>query len=164
MPRKAPPRIVQFHTRTNKPSLVEQLLKVPPQQRAQFREAAAAAITQAYMGFMAEYWIKNGMDGALPLTSNVQGQIQVHVNWGRWIVDCVNCNSAGYVDQETPIWICTECGSPENDGKWYGVGWPASQEAIEAELLKRPSMDNRNWIIGQTVADLQAENAAMEIV
>jgi hypothetical protein len=47
---------------------------------------------------------------------------------------------------------CGECG--------YGpapVKWPADARLIEAALFPRP-VNNRNWVLGETVLDLQREN------
>ena len=119
---------------------------------------------EALRGFLAPHWHKY-QDGPLPAFSEVANTIAAYVNHGRWIAECPNrCGNAIVVSQAEPHFICFGCGSPENDGKWYNVMLPSEWRAIEQELLKRPARvafeaSHRNWIPGETVADLRAENA-----
>lgn len=79
---------------------------------------------------------------------------------GWWIVDCP-CRGADFVWLATPLVWCGSCGNAQLGGLWRRVVLPDETErrAIEAALLARPLHASRNWIPGETVADLLAENA-----
>ena len=83
--------------------------------------------------------------------------IVARINENRWIVDCV-CGSGCHVDLDagTPVVArCFFCGAIHTQ-----VVLPANRTAIEAALLKRPRAATRNWRPDETVAALEAENAA----
>jgi hypothetical protein len=98
----------------------------------------------------------------------------VRVNWDVWRVDCAWCTSTlalgppvtvhGRVrpglEWGQPEMICWDC------GRLTGpiLGWPADPEAIMALLGLRPDVRNRNWVHGETLDDLLAENAAHGIL
>ena len=103
-------------------------------------------------------------------TNAVKGEVQAHVNAGRWLVDCPvpGCYGAVVVSFTERFFVCPNCGSPENGGAWYRVTFPPQQAQIEQELLKRPAQDgwraaNRNWELGETVDDLRQQNRAKGI-
>lgn len=95
--------------------------------------------------------------------------VEAYVNHGRWVVDCPGgCGNALVVSKDEPFYICHECGSRENEGRWYFVVFPVEKQAIEAELLKRLERDgyrawSRNWYPVETLADLRTENEAMGV-
>jgi len=102
-----------------------------------------------------------------PTARQTSGEVSARINHGRWIVDCVGCNSAMIIDLAELIYMCPECGNSHNDGKWIKVLLPADRKAIENELLKRPwngrnpadaGGGSRNWEPGETVAMLHQEN------
>ena len=78
--------------------------------------------------------------------------LAAYVNWGRWVVNCPNCNSAELAAPGAAAFHCRECGYAD------GVLWPADLAAIEAALSKRPDARNRNWCPGETVEQLSLEN------
>ena len=101
-----------------------------------------------------------------PTADNTQGEVAARINHGRWLVDCVGCNSALVVDLSQLAFMCVECGNDHNGGKWLRVIVPKNRKAIETALLKRPMNGrnpaeavNRNWEPGETVATLKQENA-----
>src|SRR5215207_5729866 len=55
----------------------------------------------------------------------VQGSLEATVNHGRWIVESY-CLNAQLVDEEDPRFFCVNCGNDDNEGKWYGVVFPAA--------------------------------------
>ena len=121
---------------------------------------------EPYLTMVRRMYMRMGF-GPLPEPSatTITGRVQARVNHGRWLVDCPGCNSALVIDLDEPVYMCVECGNSANGGAWLQVTLPRNRRAIEAELLKRPFGRNpadaptRNWEPGETVADLQRENA-----
>jgi hypothetical protein len=114
--------------------------------------------------------LKRGTNGRIRPPSDLAGTIDAIVNGGRWIVLCPSCSSGLNVSAIDPRFVCAECGSPENAGRWYRVTFPAGREAIEDELLKRPGIKGRvgiyevaarAWLPGETVEDLQSQREIM---
>jgi hypothetical protein len=48
--------------------------------------------------------------------------------------------------------------------RWPSIVWPADPEGIEALLAMRPARKNRNWLPGETLQELLAENAAHNVL
>ena len=113
--------------------------------------------------FIAGYFRKAGWKDP-PVFSQVANQVFAVINQGRWVAECPMLDGGAIVvSQLQPYFLCPYCGSPENGNNWYQVVFPANKAGIEAILLKRPSRDNfhatsRNWLPGQTAADLTKEN------
>jgi len=84
--------------------------------------------------------------------------ISARINHGRWIADCPDCAGAEYVDESEPIFFCMSCGNLAVGGHFRRVKFPKDKAKIEGCLNGRP-VANRNWAEGETVADLEAENA-----
>lgn len=81
-------------------------------------------------------------------------QVQAHINFGRWGVQCPDCPGHEDADPAEPVFFCLSCG---NDGYFCQVIFPENRAEIESILLARP-IQNRNWEPGETLADLQADN------
>jgi hypothetical protein len=77
---------------------------------------------------------------------------QAYVNHGRWVVDCPTpyCNEAHLAEPVT----CGGC------SQTYRPAFPAERVLIDAALSRRVVAETRNWLPSETVADLEAENAA----
>jgi hypothetical protein len=77
---------------------------------------------------------------------------QAYVNHGRWVVDCPTpyCNEAHLAGPVT----CSGC------GRSYGPTFPEDRVLIDAALSRRVVVETRNWLPSETVANLEAENAA----
>ncbi len=98
--------------------------------------------------------------------------LTARIDNGRWLIDCPNCNSALMASRVFSIFICAECGSPENGGLWYTVRYPEERKEIERLLLLRPATTKGGFTkagipLGgfrfyaeteQTVDELRAEN------
>ena len=97
--------------------------------------------------------------GSGPLSRTAGATVAAEVNYGSWIVRCPYCPSAEYASETDPHFICTDCGNAANGFAWHPVTFPTAQPAIEAALTVR-EQKRQNWLPGQTVADLIAENAA----
>ena len=83
-------------------------------------------------------------------SSDVEGKVSAYVNQGRWVVNCL-CNGGCLTSPEFKIACCFDCGRV-----FRNVVFPYDARRIEQELLKRKSLDNRNWN-GETVESLEAE-------
>lgn len=84
--------------------------------------------------------------------------MRAYVNHGRWIIDCP-CMNGVIVSREWGSACCFACGAV-----YVTLAFPAESDAIEAALLARPYRHQQNWFPGETVADLQRENAAYGVV
>lgn len=86
------------------------------------------------------------------------------VNHGRWVARCPFCASAQVVSPAGPRFLCAGaegCANGPARGAFVPVVFPPDdvRARIEAVLLVRPDRANRNWMPGETVADLIEENA-----
>lgn len=91
------------------------------------------------------------------------------VNHGRWIASC-SCGMPGSLPTPGCIvfldgpWAllgwCVRCGNQGWGGGWRRIVVPPPEERarIEAVLLCRPNVEDRNWEPDETVADLLAQN------
>lgn len=85
-------------------------------------------------------------------------EILAYVNHGRVVADCPFCRSAQIVDPDDPRFYCYDCGNAAVEGLYLPVGFPEDLGEIERALGARPSPANRNWLPGETVERLRAEN------
>jgi hypothetical protein len=76
------------------------------------------------------------------------------IEHGRWIADCA-CGSGVNVQPGWPEARCLGCGAVYSD-----VVFPLNRAAIEAVLVKRPGLANRNWWPSESLEDLERENDA----
>lgn len=86
-----------------------------------------------------------------------QGEVQATIGRSDWRVDCPYCRGALVVEPGEP-YFCPDCAMQGNDYKPLTVVFPANRAEIERVLLKRPDPETRNWLVGETVADLEREN------
>lgn len=119
---------------------------------------------QSYVQFVAAQFMRDQGKPAPALTpDNMRGILAARIEHGRWLADCPTCGGALIVDSKIPLFICHECGSPENLGKWYMLAFPKNKAKIEAALLKRPGhrmkAPTRHWFPHETLKQLEAENA-----
>lgn len=89
--------------------------------------------------------------------------IHVYANQGRWIAECPDCRGAQIASATDYRFMCTVCANVAVEGLWRPVIWPEEHAEIDAVLADRPQV-NQNWLPGETVADLEAENLAAEAV
>lgn len=86
----------------------------------------------------------------------------------RWIANCPACLAHGrtvaqYVWLDQPLLFCTRCANAGLDGRWRPIRVPAEREEIERLLLLRPDPEQRGWQPGESLADLERENAALGV-
>lgn len=91
------------------------------------------------------------MDLALP-------GVYVEANWGRWVARCPRqpCTNAVQVWASDATFTCSGIGGC---GWTADLVWPPDPEAIEMLLTMRPVPRTRNWVVGESLEDLIAENA-----
>ena len=82
----------------------------------------------------------------------------VRANHGRWITNCLWCNSAQEASRNDRLFYCAKCQNEPIGNATVRVEWPDEPDAIEALLLERPFRENRNWEPHESVADLGREN------
>lgn len=95
--------------------------------------------------------------------------IHVCVNHGRWIVHCPckynshhgirQCAGAQLASRNILRFFCVDCQNAFVGGKWIPVVWPPNIDEIDAALGVRPLCDMRNWLPGEPIEALHAENA-----
>jgi hypothetical protein len=87
-------------------------------------------------------------------------EIKAFVRHGRWLVECPHCHSCQVASVTDKRFLCIECHNVLVNGDWFKVSWPTEKQRlqIEAVLLARPFIENRNWEYPETVKDLKAEN------
>ena len=81
------------------------------------------------------------------------GRLVADINYGAWLVDC-ECGAGNATGPDWKIALCFTCGAV------HKVSFPKSYRAIEKVLIKRPRTENRNWIAGEKLTELRAENRA----
>ena len=91
----------------------------------------------------------------IPVAPGLHDQpVQAQILYGRWLVFCPMCSGANDVDPAEPVYLCSSCGWPE---RLAPVVFPEKRIKIERLLLKRP-VHNRNWNLGETIANLAQQN------
>lgn len=109
---------------------------------------------------LALYWSRDDVRPFLPVETAPGPAVHAEVHRGAWIACCPLCGlGAQYASRTDPRFLCLSCLNEAAGFAWLPVEWPADPAAIEGAL--RPRMtDNANYVPGETVADLHAENAA----
>lgn len=98
-----------------------------------------------------------------PSSTETSVHALAEVNHGRWIVRCPWCATAQNASADDHRFFCTECSNGAAGGQWITVEWPEDREEIEAALGCRPLPANRNWVPGESVAELWRDNADHEV-
>lgn len=81
-------------------------------------------------------------------------QVEARIEHGRWIACCPNCRTGSRTHPEWGLGCCGECGCI-----FRRVTFPPNVAEIERVLLRRPLRWTQNWLPGETLADLERENA-----
>jgi hypothetical protein len=87
--------------------------------------------------------------------------LEARAEFGRWIVDCPNCNSAEFYFEDE-LFLCSLCGNSNIGGKVRKVKLPKERKKIEDTLGKR-AIQNRHWKEPETLKDLETENTIMGV-
>ena len=107
-------------------------------------------------------------DARIPPLSHVVATatpMVARVNHGVWIASC-SCGAKGnppagcVVSLIEPLGWCVRCHNRAWGGGWRPITVPVSETVaqIEAILVCRPNIGDRNWEPEETVADLLAQN------
>lgn len=78
--------------------------------------------------------------------------LDAYISHGRWVADC-SCSGGIVASPELDEAACTDCGTV------FPIRFPEARPEIEKVLLARAEDKNRNWRPGETIGQLQAENA-----
>lgn len=105
----------------------------------------------------AHFWLAP-MPAKFDAETSGEPTLKVYANEGRWIAECPACHGAQLACFEDQRFMCNECGNLAVGGLWRALEWPAARVSIEAVLEARPTV-NQNWLPGETLAELKAENA-----
>jgi hypothetical protein len=84
--------------------------------------------------------------------------VQARIECGRWLASCPACGGYIDVDPAEPVWLCVTCGGMKLRSGVSQVLFPENREEIENILLERARIVDRNWLPGETAADLRAQN------
>lgn len=89
----------------------------------------------------------------------IAGVAYAEANWGRWVARCVRpwCTNAIALEPGQVEFLCI--GGPDACGYSTVIIWPPDPQAIEAILGMRPVRRTQNWLPGELLEDLLAENA-----
>lgn len=95
-----------------------------------------------------------------PVTTTAGPPARARVNHNKLIADCPDCGGAEFVWRDGPrAMLCLSCLNGGIGHAWRPVTLPDDYPAIEAALLARPLVGNRNYEPGESVDDLLAQNA-----
>lgn len=103
-------------------------------------------------------WHRRDVPQELPKAQSSKALLVV-VNHARWIVRCP-CGGAQIASRSDRRFFCVDCLNAWCGSKWVRVRWPDEADDIHAALARRVDPETRNWEPHETVADLEAENAA----
>ena len=93
------------------------------------------------------------------LSNPIGKPIHAFVNHNRWIAVC-ECGGAEVVDPQHKYMYCFSCFNMLNKGRPRHVKFPPKMRRIEAILIERDDPLNKNWMLTESVEDLEAENVA----
>ncbi|GGZ28399.1 hypothetical protein GCM10010387_22310 [Streptomyces inusitatus] len=86
------------------------------------------------------HWYRAWLGRTVPVpTVTVSGLVYARINHNRWLGDC-HCGNAQLISPSDQRMACPECGYD-----WVTVVWPTTVDAIEADMLTRPLVRDRNW-------------------
>lgn len=91
--------------------------------------------------------------------SHPQGEVQAYVTVGLWYATCPGCKTPVLVDDREPVFFCPTCLCAENDGHPYVVSFQGKRE-VEELFARRKDPRTRNWVPGESLADLEKEQRA----
>lgn len=116
------------------------------------------AVRQAggYRNFIASLTLRQW--GTFPNWEIGGKPIHAWVCRSSWVVTCDVCNEQDFIEPGQPFY-CPNCCNGKNDGRARLVIWPATgdRKKIEWLLSRRVVPQTRNWLLNETIADLERE-------
>lgn len=124
---------------------------------------------QPYTGFVRGMAAKKSMHAPARDDVTAGAPVQAYVNHGRWIAECPDCNGAQIMSETERRFWCLSCGNAAINFAWRHVRLPRDRDDIESTLMLRPAARpdkaiTRNWNAGETVEELEQENASHGVV
>ena len=112
----------------------------------------------AYPQWLAKMYRANRGEEIPEVPNEIETSVDAFVNAGRWLWQCVACNSATVCEAGQPS-ICVECATQG----WVNVVFPSNREDVETELLKQPGhrahAPIRQWRPGWEISVLEDRTA-----
>lgn len=84
-----------------------------------------------------------------------------------WVARCpfASCGGNAYegiwrplADGTPDFFFCCSCGNTESNGARLAIRFASKPESVESILHERPVAHTRNWLPGETIAQLREEN------
>lgn len=124
-----------------------------------YRKQPGNALIPASRGaeWALSHWSRLDVPRFTPQGVAIAPTVSVVVHQARWIAECPECAGAQLACRTDRRFFCTSCLNEHAGALWLRVGWPSDPAAIERALRPRMTV-NCNWLPGETVADLLAEN------
>jgi hypothetical protein len=72
----------------------------------------------------------------------METEARAFYDWGRWVVNCGHCLSAGMVKPRQAYWECLT--PPKGCGRVTRIVWPDDPAAIAGSLADKPEPE-RHW-------------------
>lgn len=91
--------------------------------------------------------------------NDINGEVRAFIVRSMWVAQCPHCHDVSVAEVSAPF-FCQVCAMQGNDHKPAKLIMPDNRNEIEVVLNRRPSPDNRNWELTETVEDLARENKA----
>ena len=91
-----------------------------------------------------------------------QGSTRAYIICSQWVADCPHCHTTSVVEPTAPFY-CPQCVMRDNDMLPMALIMPEQRAEIEMVLIKRLNPDNRNWLLTETLEDLERENTEHEV-
>jgi len=92
-----------------------------------------------------------------PVIADDDAGIEVFLGYNAWHAKCPFCNGQELM-REDGLFMCQSCWNSAIGRRYLRASFPEARKAIEDTVLARPIPSTRNWVHGETVADLQAQN------
>jgi len=110
-----------------------------------------------YEGYIAKHVkIRYGMVAPIAWANPGGIEAYAYILRGAWVVGC-ECGECVFYEPGKPF-FCPNCLNAENGHRPRPVVMPVERSQIEVVLLQRPNPNNRNWLVGETVKQLNDEN------
>ena len=94
--------------------------------------------------------------GGLPKI--LEGSLSAIIIKGAWCVVCSECQRVQIVRKDSKLWLCINCSVNVNIQGFRQVNWRKDCVIVEAILLQRPQLCNRNALYEETLTMLLDEN------